>query len=203
MTTGTRRKPQWRNPWHLVGALAVTALACFVASIAGTVILVVTEPRFHPPVSDNSALEPEWLAALEEAAHARTTPTSVSVDISVPHDMVREIPAQLAETGDRRGWLFGSDGRTQTVTLPANDLQLLQDAGHNPVDTIEELAKAPTASDASTMMKARINWHQESAPHAQATANAIVPSMLSCVALTIIYIIGWPHATRRREGRPA
>ena len=183
--------PKAVRPWHLSAALTAAALACFVGSLAGTIIMVFTQTGLQAPASYAQAprdrdIHPDRLATLQQAATWTGEPPPVSITFRVPHDAGERIPAKLADIGNRRGWLFSYNDKVSTVALPASDLQLFGQAATLPDETLSELEETPLAGPSSPIVNARIDWEWESSTMANATLAAMLPSILAALALGAI-----------------
>ena len=171
----------------IYGALAVASLIVLITAMAAVVALISTLQMPLDPVSDRQALGQDRLAVLQAAATHAERP-ALSITVAIPRDLTEQIPAALSDAGDRRGWLFQTQGNQNTVTMPAGDLSLLNQAKDNTAATLIALRKAPTNPANGLLITANVEWKLESHPQAHLAYYALVPAMFGFLLATMAFM---------------
>ena len=182
-----KARPEAISLRDIYGTLAVVSLLALITAMAAIVALISTLQMPLDPVSDHQTLGQEQLAVLQTAATDAAKP-ALSITVTTPRDMTAEIPAALSDAGDRRGWLFQTQGNQSRVTLPVSDLSLLNQASGNTAATLSALRRAPTNPTNGPLITANFEWALESHPQAHLAYYALAPAMFGFLLTAMAFM---------------
>lgn len=177
MTTAPTKSISARR---LLGIPALLAGLAFLAALGGTLILTFAQPRFHSPVTGHQGVTPE--------AHPEP---ALSISILIPHDAVRETAKLLQDTAKHRSWTLQRQGKESLLTLPLQDLPMLQEANTQPGAALRTLAAdTRPAPSSSTAITVRVDWQLQSPPLANLAASALTPTFFAALLTGALYLTG-------------
>ena len=159
------------------------------------------EPGRMPPPHRINAIPASWLPEIQAAANHYDRDTVHRVEVTHHHQEEENLLAQLQENiGPALGWHFRTKDRGTVITLPAEDLPLLDRLAEDPAAFVAENAHIqPRTVQPERYLNAHMDWSYVPGKHTPARAVAAFLGFLCCIAGAVMIAAAMPRGRNQEH----